>query len=143
MRAASPTGVVIDTNLILSALVFAQGRLTPLRRARQGGRILPLVCRVTAAELIRALAYPKFKLAPVEQQELLADYPPYCKTVSIPTSPPQTPRCHDAFDVRLLQPALAGKAEALITGEQDFQCLADGFACPIVTAEQFIDTRNP
>lgn len=139
-RTANPLPVVIDTNLVLSALVFAHGRLTPLRQAWQGQRIQPLVSRVTAAELIRVLAYPKFKLAPDEQQELLADYLPYCKTVQIPQPPPKTPRCRDTFDVPFLQLALAGKAKALVTGDQDLLVLAGGFACPIVTAEQFINT---
>jgi hypothetical protein len=29
-------------------------------------------------ELMRALAYPKFKLTPTEREELLGDYLPYC-----------------------------------------------------------------
>ncbi len=65
--------VVIDTNLVLSALVFAQGRLIPLRRAWQNQQVEPLVSKVTAAELIRVLNYPKFKLSALDQQELLAD----------------------------------------------------------------------
>ena len=88
-----PPRVVIDTNLILSALVFAGGRLTPLRQAWQAQRVLPLVSRATVAELIRTLAYPKFRLAAYEQEELLSDYLPYCKTVRIPVLPPVTPPC--------------------------------------------------
>lgn len=140
-RVASPPRVVIDTNLVLSALVFAQGRLTPLRQAWQERRIQPLVSRVTAAELMRVLAYPKFKLSPEEQQELLADYLPYCQTVRIPEPPPKTPACRDAFDVPFLQLAIAGKAKALITGDQDLLALAGGFACPILSAEQFIGSH--
>lgn len=139
-RAASPLRVVIDTNLVLSALVFAQGRLTSLRQAWQGRRIEPLVCRATADELIRVLAYPKFRLLPEEQQELLGDYLPYCTTVAIPEPPPKTPPCRDAFDVPFLQLAIAGKAKALVTGDQDLLVLADRFACPILTAEQLIDS---
>ncbi|MFA6311085.1 MAG: putative toxin-antitoxin system toxin component, PIN family [Sterolibacterium sp.] len=142
-RAASPLPVVIDTNLILSALVFAQGRLTPLRLAWREQRILPLVSRVTAAELIRVLAYPKFRLTAKEQEELLADYLPYCKTVRIPSPPPMTPACRDALDVPFLQLALAGKAKALVTGDRDLLALAGGFACPIISAEQFFDTLSP
>ena len=112
-RPAGPPRVVIDTNLVLSALVFAEGRLTPLRQAWQAQRIRPLVSRVTAAELIRVLAYPKFRLTPEEQRELLADYLPCCETVRIPDPPPKTPACRDAFDVPFLQLALAGKAKAL------------------------------
>lgn len=143
-RAAGPLAVVIDTNLVLSALVFAQGRLTPLRQAWQDQRILPLVSRVTTAELIRVLAYPKFKLTPGEQQELLADYLPYCKAVRIPEPPPRTPPCRDSFDVPFLQLALAGKAKVLVTGDQDLLDLADRFDCPILSAEQFLGTLgNP
>ncbi len=139
-RMANARRVVIDTNLVLSALVFAQGRLTPLRNAWQAHRIQPLVSRATATELIRVLAYPKFRLTADEQHELLADYLPYCKTVRIPDPPPKTPACRDAFDVPFLQLAIAGKAAALITGDQDLLILAGNFACPVVTAEQFVNS---
>ena len=139
-RPAGPPRVVIDTNLVLSALVFAEGRLTPLRQAWQAQRIRPLVSRVTAAELIRVLAYPKFRLTPEEQRELLADYLPCCETVRIPDPPPKTPACRDAFDVPFLQLALAGKARALVTGDRDLLSLARGFACPNLSAERFIDS---
>jgi putative PIN family toxin of toxin-antitoxin system len=135
-----PPRVVIDTNLVLSALVFSGGRLTPLRLAWQNQRVLPLVSRATAAELIRALAYPKFKLAAHEQEELLADYLPYCKTVRIPIPPPATPPCRDAFDVPFLELALAGKADALVTGDKDLLSLAGKLACPILGAERFLDS---
>jgi uncharacterized protein len=137
-RMKSIPRVVIDTNLVLSALVFAQGRLTPLRQAWQNRQIQPLVSKVTAAELIRVLSYPKFKLSTADQQELLADYLPYCNTIIIPEPPPVTPECRDAYDVPFLQLALAGDAQALITGDQDLLCLAYSFKCPIFTAEQFL-----
>lgn len=134
--------VVIDTNLVLSALVFAGGRLTPLRLAWQAQRLLPLVSRITAAELIRALAYPKFKLAAHEQEELLADYLPYCKTVRIPAPPPATPPCRDALDVPFLELALAGKADALVTGDKDLLSLAGRLPCPILSADEFLSALN-
>ena len=130
--------IVIDTNLVLSALVFAQGRLTPLRQAWQDGRCQPLVSKVTASELIRVLAYPKFKLANDEQQELLADYLPWCRTVRMPNPPPPTPSCRDAFDLPFMQLALAGKAGYLVTGERDLLALAGEFTRPIISADQFL-----
>ncbi len=132
--------VVIDTNLILSALVFSQGRLTPLRLAWQDNRIQPLLSKVTAAELIRVLAYPKFKLSADDQQELLADYLPYCQSVVIPNPPPATPDCRDVFDLPFLQLAAAGQANFLVTGDQDLLSITDAFACPILTPEQFLQT---
>ena len=132
--------VVIDTNLVLSALVFAQGRLSPLRHAWQDALCQPLVSSITAAELIRVLAYPKFKLSAEDQQELLADYLPYCTTVRMPAKLPVTPECRDKFDLPFLQLAVAGKADYLVTGDQDLLVLAGKFACPIITADQFIKT---
>ena len=134
-----PPRVVIDTNLVLSALVFSGGRLATLRRAWQCQALLPLVSRATTAELMRALAYPKFGLAAQEQEELLADYLPYCKAVRMPEAPPATPPCRDAFDVPFLELALAGKADALLTGDKDLLSLDGKLACPILRAEGFLE----
>ena len=132
--------VVIDTNLVLSALVFAQGRLSPLRLAWQGAQSQPLVSSVTAAELIRVLAYPKYKLSAAEQQELLADYLPYCTTVRMPAKLPVTPVCRDKFDLPFLQLAVTGKADFLVSGDRDLLSLAGQFVCPIINADQFMKT---
>ena len=59
-----PPRVVLDTNLVLSALVFTQGRLVALRHAWQNERCRPLVSKATAAELIDA--YPNLKKADIE-----------------------------------------------------------------------------
>src|ERR1035437_1616891 len=123
-RSPRPPRVVIDTNLVLSALVFAQGILMPLRHAWQGTHCQPLVSSVTAAELIRVLAYPKFKLTAADQQELLADYLPYCTTVRMPDKLPVTLDCRDKFDLPFLQLAVAGKADYLVSGDRDLLSLA-------------------
>jgi putative PIN family toxin of toxin-antitoxin system len=132
--------VVIDTNLVLSSLVFAQGRLSQLRLAWQSAYCQPLLSSVTAAELIRVLAYPKFKLSADAQQELLADYLPYCTTVRMPEKLPATPDCRDKFDLPFLQLAVAGKADYLVSGDRDLLSLAGQFASPIISADQFIKT---
>lgn len=133
-----PPRVVLDTNLVLSALVFANGRLEALRHAWQGGKCVPLVSKATTAELIRVLAYPKFKLSDEDQQELLADYLPWCSVVRIPNPSPVTPECRDPFDQPFLQLAVVGKADFLASGDQDLLRLAGEFKCPIVPAEQFL-----
>jgi len=135
--------VVLDTNVVVSALVFAQGHLAALRHAWQSGRCRPLVSRATAGELVRVLTYPKFGLGADEQRELLADYLPYCTTVRIPRKPPRTPACRDPFDVAFLQLAIAGRAEYLITGDRDLLALARRFSCPIITAGQWLRLERP
>src|SRR5437899_281292 len=111
--------VVLDTNVVLSALLFANGRLAPLRAAWQREAFHPLASAATTEELVRALTYSKFKLTPADQRELLGDYLPYCTAVRIPSRMPKTPRCRDPFDVAFLQLASAGKAVYLVTGDKD------------------------
>lgn len=130
--------VVLDTSVVLSALVFAQGRLAALRYAWHSSRCRPLVSPATARELVRALAYPKFGLTADEQRELLGDYLPYCTTVRMPRTPPKTPACRDPFDVAFLQLAIVGKADYLVSGDRDLLELTSRFSCPILTAEQWL-----
>jgi uncharacterized protein len=76
--------VVIDTNVVLSALLFtpvrADSALSTLRARWQAGAITPVVSRDTANELINVLRYPKFQLSDNEQQHVLAAYLPHCET---------------------------------------------------------------
>ncbi|HWZ72920.1 MAG TPA: putative toxin-antitoxin system toxin component, PIN family [Casimicrobiaceae bacterium] len=132
--------VVLDTNVVMSSLVFAHGRLAAVRNAWHQGACSPLVSRVTAAELVRTLAYPKFRLGPAEQRELLADYLPYCTTVRMPAKAPKTPVCRDPADIPFLQLALAGKAEYLVTGDRDLVMLANRFTCAIIRPEAWLQT---
>jgi putative PIN family toxin of toxin-antitoxin system len=123
---------VLDTNVVLSALVFAGGRLARLRSAWRTGLCNPLVSRATTAELVRALAYPKFKLTTDEQNELLADYLPYCEAIAVPVQVPRVPLCRDPADIRFLKLALHARADALVSGDGDLLALAPVFACSIV-----------
>ena len=135
---SGPPRVVFDTNVVLSALVFSQGRLAILRQAWETGQCRPLVSSATAAELLRAIAYPKFKLSASDQEELLAEYLPFCESVRIPTKPPKTPTCRDPFDVPFLQLAIAGGAALLVTGDKDLLALKSNLPFAIVTGQSLI-----
>jgi putative PIN family toxin of toxin-antitoxin system len=133
--------VVIDTNLVLSALLFG-GSTARLRLALQNYQLTPLVSKTTITELIRVLAYPKFKLTPSEQEDLLSDYLPFCETVLIPDVLPAIPECRDPFDVPFLVLALVSQANYLVTGDLDLLCLAEQFSCSIVKIDQFFAINN-
>ncbi len=132
-----PPRVVLDTNVVLSALVFGGGHAARVRRAWTAGHIVPLASADTVKELIRVLAYPKFKLSPSEREELLADFLPFAQTVQIPDPPPMAPACRDPHDMPFLHLALAGKARALVTGDRDLLVLAPTPGISIVTLEEF------
>lgn len=126
-----PPRLVLDTNTVLSALLFANGRLAWLRHAWQARRFNPLVSRATVEELIRVLAYPKFKLTAVEREDLLGDYLPYCEAV-VARSLPARYICRDAADRPFLALAFTAKADALVSGDADLLVLADSFPIPII-----------
>lgn len=84
------TRLVLDTNVLLSALLFSTESFSWLRRAWQSEAILPLASRDTTAELIRVLRYPKFRLTREERAGILADYLPWCETVVV-SNPPDVP----------------------------------------------------
>ena len=130
--------LVLDTNVLLSALLFHAGSMSWLRPAWQSGTIVPLASRDTTAELIRVLCYPKFRLTDDEREDLLADYLPWCETVTV-SNPAEVPDCRDPFDRPFLELALTAKADALVTGDKDLLALASAFSIPILTPRQFQD----
>ena len=136
--------VVLDTNVVLSALVFRGGAAAQVRQAWQRGLVLPLASTATVQELVRVLAYPKFRLSPAEQDELLADYLPYAETVRIPEPPPMVPECRDLLDLPFMHLAVTGKAQVLVSGDRDLLAIAAEFeracACSIVSLDAFGQT---
>ena len=142
---SAPIRAVLDTNVVLSALVFRTGHAGLVRRAWQSGLVLPLVSTSTAHELVRVLAYPKFRLSVSDQEELLADYLPYAETVRIPDPAPAVPNCRDPFDEPFMHLAVAGRAQALVSGDHDLLSLAAEFkrgtACSILSLEVFCQTH--
>lgn len=132
----TPLRLVLDTNVVLSALLFSRGRLEWLRLSWQAGEVLPLISRETVEELLRVLNYPRFQLEIAEQEVLLAEYLPWCETVIVPNPLPPLPECRDPFDLKFLELALAAGADGLVTGDADLLVLAETFSVAIITPVQ-------
>lgn len=135
MNAAAKARVVFDTNVVLSALLFAHGRLSWLVDPWQAEACVPLVSRATAAELMRILAYPKFRLTADEQLEALDGYIPFCEAVEIADSCPVL--CRDAKDQPFIDLAQIGKAGILVTGDEDLLGLAGQTSFLIERPEEY------
>jgi putative PIN family toxin of toxin-antitoxin system len=130
--------VVLDTNCIVSALLFSKKKMAWLRHSWQSGEITPLVSKDTANELLRVLAYPKFKLSVEEQNTLLADFLPYAATVTNLKLAGKLPVLRDSNDQMFLTLAVAGKALALVTGDDDLLVIKDSFkTSQIMTLSEF------
>ena len=133
-----PPKVVLDTNIILSALLFSHSQLSNLRQLWQQEKIVPLASKATISELMRVLAYPKFKLSNLEQQDFLNEYLPYTKTIANSKKLVSSVTCRDLNDMIFLELAFAGNADYLITGDQDFLVLQSQCAFKIITPAAFM-----
>ena len=130
-----PLRVVIDTNVILSALLFRSGRVSWLVPLWRCGRFVPLVSKESVSELIRVLAYPKFGLTRLDRQAVLEAFLPYAETVQVQQKT-DLPVCRDQHDQKFLLLAVCGNADKIVTGDKDLLSVEGFTACPIITPDQ-------
>ena len=136
-----PLRVVLDTNVLLSALLFKGGLAAIMHAWQQPGatpQIVPIVSKHTAEELIAALRYPKFALTANEQAEVLAEYLPYCETLAAPATKKRIPVCRDVDDQPFLVLTVAANADALVTGDRDLLALKGQIDADILTPKELI-----
>ena len=114
--------VVLDTNVLVSALLFEAGRLAWFRRGWQSSRFTPVLAEPTTRELLRVLAYPKFRLDPLAIEQLLADLLPWSETWQQPL-PPCGSVVRDPQDQVFLDLAVASGVAALVSGDADLLAL--------------------
>ena len=132
--------VVLDTSVVLSCLVFAGNATKRIRDGWQAKRLIPLASKATAKELIRVLAYPKFKLSATDQGELLADYMPWVEVVRIPDPLPNAPLCRDLDYMPFVHLAIAGGATALVTSDRDLVAFAGSRdLCRVLSVSSFCE----
>jgi len=114
---------VLDTNVLLSALLFG-GRLEGLHRAWRAGRLRLVLSRETVDELLRVMAYPKFRLTRAEisflfETELL----PFAEVVDLPGPKGKRGWSRDPEDDKFIRCAKAGKCAWLVSGDDDLLSL--------------------
>ena len=129
--------VVLDTNVLISALLFGgtPGKLVSLWKSK---RIIPLLSKEILDEYLRVLAYPKFKLTKDEilfiiTQEIL----PWFEVVEI-TQKGARYVPEDPEDDKFIHCAVYGKADFLISGDQHLLSLPNP-PVPILSVRNFLD----
>ncbi|GLI36342.1 putative toxin-antitoxin system toxin component, PIN family [Desulforhabdus amnigena] len=128
--------VVIDTNVLISALLFGGNpvRLIPLWKT---GRIQPIASQKMIKEVLRVLAYPKFRLSRKEIEFLLyEEILPWFEVIEAPAGRPFI--AADPSDDIFIWCAESGKADWIISGDDHLLHLKD-FNIPILTPRQFLE----
>ena len=115
--------IVLDTNCLVSALVFSRSRLSSLRTYWQASRYIPLGCKETVNELIRVLTYPKFELSQEEVEQVLEDILPFMETYKIHGAYDPIDGLRDPFDAVFIHLAQQAQADLLVSGDADILAL--------------------
>ncbi len=130
--------VVLDTNVIISALLFT-GRTSDLTPLWQAGEITPLVSREILDEYIQVLAYPKFHLTENEIRSLIEEEVlPYVQVVK-PRKRLNVVR-RDPSDDKFIECAVAGKSLVIVSGDKDLLSLETYRNISIMTPVQFLES---
>lgn len=145
--------IVLDTNVCLDLLLFADSRVAPLARALVSGQVIAAANADTRAEWQRVLGYPALRLEPQRRDGLVEAFdalvldigetpvPAALRTVDLPL-----PRCIDPDDQKFLELARDTGASWLLSRDRDLlvlaaRCRRDGMfsvLTPQVWAEEFV-----
>jgi putative PIN family toxin of toxin-antitoxin system len=114
-----PLRVVLDSNVVVSALLFRQGELAWLRASWQSGHFIPLASRATIEEILRVIGYEKFRLGKAQLEEVAALYLPHVEIITVTESARRKlPVCRDPADQEFMALANAGNADVIVTGDK-------------------------
>jgi len=128
--------VVLDTNILVSALLFT-GELSKMVDLWRQGKVVPLISRETFEELRAVLEYPKFSLAPDEIQAIIEnEILPFFEVVEIRRNVRGV--CRDPGDDKFLACALSGSAHFLLSGDKDLIELKKYKSIRIIKASEFL-----
>jgi len=129
--------VVLDTNILISALLVQTGHPAAIYRAWQEGRFTLLTCAEQLDELMATLHKPVIaaRIKPYKAGRLVNDLKELAETID---PLPRVSLSPDPTDDFLLALSEAGKADYLVTGDKSgLLSLARHAATRIISAREF------
>jgi uncharacterized protein len=126
MAGSEPIRIVVDTNLFVSGLLNPHGAPAALARLLRAGRFRLLISLDQRAELAEVFSrerlFERYRISRQERDSLLALVDALAEFVSEHHPLPLVVR--DPKDVMILQAAVDGAADYLVTGDADLLALA-------------------
>lgn len=130
---------VIDTNILVRAMLNPGGSVGPVVDSLRDGHYLFLYSQATLNELIDVLSRPRmarrYGLTPDEVDALCALVIRRGETVQ---SGRTITLCRDPKDNKFLEVAVAGRADVIVTGDEDLKVLDPFEGIPIVKPSEFL-----
>ncbi|MFW5862360.1 MAG: putative toxin-antitoxin system toxin component, PIN family [Spirochaetota bacterium] len=132
----TPVKVVLDTNVIVSSILFG-GRLAPIVSMWEKKKIIPFLSRETFEELRRVLEYPKFSLTSDETHCILYDkIVPFFEIVKLYDY--VSGISSDPDDDIFLSVALAAGADYLVSGDSHLLSIGEYRNVAVITPSKFL-----
>jgi len=128
--------VVLDTNVVVSALLFKTA-LSKIIALWQRGAIIPAISKDTFQELQTVLAYPKFALTPDEIRAMLeGEILPFFEVIEVREDVKGI--CADSADDKFLACALATSSDYLVSGDKAVTELKQYKSVKIIKPSEFL-----
>jgi putative PIN family toxin of toxin-antitoxin system len=140
-RSAATLRVVLDTNVLVSALLYQDGGLKWLHDAWKEGRVVPLTDQSVIDELRRILVplgAKKFQLDESAVGEIVARYLGFTEAVPVDAEmDAPLPKCKDPDDQKFLELAQRGRSDVLVTSDGALLGLARRVSFRILSPPKF------
>lgn len=133
---AVPERLILDTNLIVSAINFPGS--TPRRAFLAAQACVMLASQATLAELLEVIERPVWDRY-IDRQlrtRLAAEYMTSCEVISVISS---IRACRHPKDDKFLELAIDGQADTIVTGDKDLLALHPFHGIEIVTPARFLE----
>jgi putative PIN family toxin of toxin-antitoxin system len=131
-----PPRVVIDSNVVISGLVFGGNPYIVLLLA-VSGYIRSVVSRVILSEIEEALER-KFPLSLDDKKLTIQEFA--AESINVELIGERISVVRDLDDNKIIETAIQGKCDFIITGDKDLLKLKKYQNIKIVTPQQFLDT---
>lgn len=130
---------VLDTNILISAALMPGKPFRVMRHVLETGVVI--FSNETFEELVTRLMRPKFDryIGQATRQRFLADLAAVADWTAMTGA---LRACRDADDDKILETALAGRAECIVSGDQDLLMLHPFQGIAIVTPAAFRTTAT-
>jgi putative PIN family toxin of toxin-antitoxin system len=129
--------VVLDTNVIISALLFT-GEVSRLVHLWQDRKIIPVISRETFEELRDVLQYPKFGLTDTEILDIIeSEILPYFDVIDLVDETQKV--CRDPEDDKFIACAISAGVDYLVSGDRDLADLKRYKNLRILTAGDLLN----
>jgi len=128
--------VVLDTNMLVSALLF-QAELAGIVDLWKKGRIIPVLSKETFTEFKAVLEYPKFSLTQQEIKVIIEEEVlPYFEVIEVTDNIKGI--CRDVDDDKFIACAVSASADFIVTGDKDLLDLGKYKSVKIISASVFL-----